>query len=459
MLTKGGSTQGSGGGLGIYVHIPFCVKKCAYCDFLSFGGRKHGEHSAYAAALLREIRIKADVYAGRYTVDSVFFGGGTPSCIDAGLLARIMEGLKASFRFAPSCEATIEANPGTVDARKLEAYLRAGINRLSMGVQSTSARTLALLGRIHGRQAFLEAYGLARAAGFKNINFDLMFAVPGQSEGEWAECLEEAISLRPEHISFYSLQIEEGTEIYDRCHAGELAPADEAVDRRMYHRALAILEKNAYFRYEISNACRKGFECRHNLKYWSMQDYLGLGLGAHSFLEGVRIGGIEDLAAYLVAAQEGDYECERHANTESDNISEAMFLGLRRAAGLSGEEFRAATGKGLYETFGAQLEKLAAAGLLEADRPLGAGTGSGDDAGGGSTQPQGRGDARPQGSTQPQGRGDARPQGSTQPQGRDGCAAKGAGRDGAGAGDGDGLRVWLTPKGIDISNTVFLEFM
>jgi oxygen-independent coproporphyrinogen-3 oxidase len=429
MLPEGGSTQGSGGSLGIYVHIPFCVKKCVYCDFLSFGGRQHGAHSAYIEALLREIRVKADIYAGRYTVDSVFFGGGTPSCIDAGLLERIMEGLKAGFHFAPSCEATIEANPGTVDARKLEAYLRAGINRLSMGIQSTSARALALLGRIHGRQESLEAYGLARAAGFKNINFDLMFAIPGQSEGEWAECLEEAISLRPEHISFYSLQIEEGTEIYDRCHAGELSPADEAVDRRMYHRALAILKENAYLQYEISNACQKGFECRHNLKYWSMQDYLGLGLGAHSFLDGVRIGGNEDLADYLIAARESDYEGERHANTESDNISEAMFLGLRRAAGISGNEFRAATGKGLYETFGAQLEKLAAAGLLEADRPLGAGTGSGDDAGGGSTQPQGR----------------------------DGYAAKGASCYGAGA--GEGLRVWLTPKGIDISNTVFLEFM
>jgi oxygen-independent coproporphyrinogen-3 oxidase len=351
--------------LGIYIHIPFCIKKCAYCDFFSLGGRSRDEHRAYIEVLLREIAVKSAVYAKDYIVSSVFFGGGTPSCIDAELLAGVAKALRDGFCFSEDCEITTEVNPGTIDASKLESYISAGINRLSMGVQTTSEPLLAVLGRIHSKQDFLTAYAAARAAGFKNINLDLIFAIPGQSLREWEDCLNEVISLKPEHISFYSLQIEEETEIFDKCRAGELIRVDEETDRLMYRRAVEILRANAYSRYEISNACREGFECRHNLKYWSMKDYLGLGAGAHSFMNGSRISGTDDINAYLIANRIGEYESERHVNTEHDRISEMMFLGLRRADGVSSREFKAVTGRNMRELFGTQIEKLAEAGLVE----------------------------------------------------------------------------------------------
>jgi oxygen-independent coproporphyrinogen-3 oxidase len=383
--------------LGVYVHIPFCVKKCYYCDFLSFNGADEGVQAAYAKALLREIGLAAGLYADRFLIDSVFFGGGTPSFPPASMVTDAMAALRASFGFARHAEITVEANPGTLDEGKLDAYLRAGADRLSIGAQSMDEALLRRLGRAHGRDAIAESYAMARRAGFGNINLDLIFAVPGQSGRLWEESLSEAVTLGPEHVSFYALQIEKGTPLYRKCRSGELQPVDEETDRLMYRAAVSLLEKNGLRRYEISNAAREGRRCRHNLKYWSMDDYLGLGLGAHSFIDGVRMGNRKGLAAYLRAEGNEGFRAWRRRNTERDSISEFVFLGMRRAEGIDAGEFRKRFGRDFLDMFGSEAKKLEESGLIELA--------------------------------------------------------------GGGGGSGDGLSVRLTDRGYDLANTVFVEFV
>jgi oxygen-independent coproporphyrinogen-3 oxidase len=314
---------------------------------------------------MREIAAKGAAFAGGRAADSVFFGGGTPSCVRHGVITGALGEIRRRFRVEAGAEITVEANPGTLDAEKLDAYLAAGANRLSLGAQSMDDGTLALLGRPHDREGFVAAFGMARAAGFKNINVDLIFAAPGQTEAAWEGTLADVAALRPEHISFYPLMIEEGTELHRRRESGGLQPVDEKTDRRMYHAARRILENNGYSQYELSNAAREGWACRHNLKYWSMQEYVGVGLGAHSFIGGARSENVRDMGAYLDARAPGDFEAGRHVNSEYDWLTETLFLCLRRTAGIGEAEFAGLTGRDFSALRPSGVESLVSAGLLE----------------------------------------------------------------------------------------------
>jgi oxygen-independent coproporphyrinogen-3 oxidase len=352
--------------IGLYIHIPFCERKCLYCDFLSFADADESLREAYVRALVAEIRRQGLLYSNKFYVNSVFLGGGTPSLLSAGQLSRILTELSRAFPGARDCETTMEANPGSLSARKLETLLSRGVNRLSIGVQSLSDALLSALGRIHTRADFLASYRAARRAGFGNINLDLMFAFPSQTLSDWRETLAEALDLRPEHLSFYSLQPEEGTPMREALRAGRFVAVDEDTDREMYRYAVRTLARAGYARYEISNAAREGFRCRHNLKYWSLKPYLGLGLGAHSYADGVRFSNTEDLRAYIAAANEGaPFRAQAHVSTRRDRISEYMFLGLRRTRGVSEADYLREFGEELEARFGKEIALLTEEGLLE----------------------------------------------------------------------------------------------
>lgn len=323
---------------GIYIHIPFCVRKCNYCAFLSAPTDAEGIEK-YVDALLDEI----DGCKVNFTsVDSIYLGGGTPSLLSIEQIEKILNALYENFSIDADVEITLEANPGTLgetDAEvfnKLSAYKKLGINRLSMGVQSMNDEVLKYLGRIHNAEDVRRDFHLARKAGFDNINLDLILSVPFTENPMELEIkdTEELIKLAPEHISCYSLQIEEGTP-FGKMHAdGTLQELPDELDREIYHKVSEILKSHGYDHYEISNFAKPGFESRHNSKYWNMTDYIGLGLGASGFVNGVRYKNTENMQEYLT----GNYIAEEYKNTEYDNISEAVFTGLRRKSGIKYRE-------------------------------------------------------------------------------------------------------------------------
>ncbi len=367
--------------LGLYIHIPFCVHRCSYCDFLSFQDPGKDAVATYIDALSRQIgsfkagftRESLHFAADNYYIDTVYIGGGTPSFIDAGHVARIMDELRTPFSFAGDGrieglpEITIEANPESITEEKLEAYLKAGINRLSIGVQSLNNEMLNTLGRAHSREVFLRKYEMAKNAGFKNISLDLIFALPGQTLGDWEKTLGETISLDPQHISFYALQIEEGTPLKEMIDTGFLDAIDEETDRAMYHKAVGMLKAAGYVHYEISNCAKPGFQSRHNLKYWSMEEYLGLGLGAHSYLSGHRCENVRELDVYLKGMGSGDFMDSVHKNTLEDELAEYMFTGLRKVEGIEIKDFEQRFGMDIYSKYGEAIEKNVKAGLLKSD--------------------------------------------------------------------------------------------
>jgi oxygen-independent coproporphyrinogen-3 oxidase len=331
--------------LGLYIHIPFCVKKCDYCDFLSAPASDELK-SEYVEALIKEISS----YRGRtsgYRVQTIFFGGGTPSCIAAEDIARVMTKLRQVFIINEErLEATIEVNPGTTTVEKLTTYQRVGINRLSFGLQSTDNKELKCLGRIHTYEEFKSNYQLARELGFTNINIDLMSALPGQTLSSWEKTLNTVAQLKPEHISAYSLIIEEGTEFYHRYRPGTVGEAelpDEETDRNIYYKTKELLEQFGYHRYEISNYAKPGYESRHNNSYWIGTEYLGLGLGAASLLAGVRFSNVSDIKEYIALCNTRDeigLRRELVQLTKEQRMEEFMFLGLRRCEGISSKEFK-----------------------------------------------------------------------------------------------------------------------
>lgn len=361
--------------LGIYIHIPFCVRKCLYCDFLSAPCDEQSK-TEYVKALLAEIQAQAPLY-GNYEVKTVFFGGGTPSLLQGKELFRIMECLRRNFSFAPEEEApeiTMEANPGTLTADNLEWYRRAGINRLSIGLQSANDQELKALGRIHTWRDFLNSFVLAREAGFYNINVDLMSALPGQTPQAWMDTLKETTALKPEHISAYSLIIEEGTPFYtfyggENPAAGHLPLPDEDTDRLMYSQTKAFLAEAGFSRYEISNYARPGFSCRHNLSYWKRIDYAGFGLGAASLRQNVRWSNTPVMKDYLsLSAAEGFAAPVKQAVqtlSVEEQMEEFMFLGLRVTEGISLRRFRETFGRTVDEVYAEPVEKLMQEGLLE----------------------------------------------------------------------------------------------
>lgn len=343
----------------IYVHIPFCIKKCDYCDFLS-GPSGPKEQADYVDALLEEINA-AEEGKGR-SVSSVFIGGGTPSVLDERFIGEILNHIRRKFQIADHAEITIEVNPGTADRNKLQAYRTYGINRLSIGLQSPDDRELKILGRIHNYEQFLETYRSAREAGFDNINIDLMSAIPEQTYEDWEKNLRTVAELSPEHISAYSLIVEEGTPFWER----ELDLPDEDTEYRMYEDTAAILGEYGFHQYEISNYAKKGLECRHNKGYWQRTDYLGLGLGASSLVDHVRFFNTDNMEEYLRnSAFPEKIRCDRETLTEADEMAEFMFLGLRMTEGVSVREFEEYFGKNMESIYGEVLKKHFALGMLK----------------------------------------------------------------------------------------------
>lgn len=358
--------------LELYLHIPFCAKKCGYCDFLS-GPAPVSARRQYVEQLIKEITCQSAHYPG-WEITSIYLGGGTPSLLEAKDILGIMNQVRDSFDWSEDAEVTIEANPGTVTMEKLEAYREGGINRISIGLQSADDKELRNLGRIHSYDEFLKTYQRVRQAGFDNVNVDLMSALPGQTLESWKSTLKKVARLKPEHISAYSLAVEEGTEFYERYHGHpELLP-DEDEDRRMYYSTKQILQDHGYRRYEISNYAKPGKECRHNLGYWTGAEYLGLGLGASSYIQGVRFHNESDLAAYLrIKMDQEDGDGRLHQDiiylTEEEKMEEFMFLGLRTMKGVSGSEFLKRFGVNLWNVYGEVLDKLMKNHLIVAESP------------------------------------------------------------------------------------------
>ncbi len=356
------------GELELYIHIPFCVKKCAYCDFLSFPAGKELQ-AAYVKSLKKEIREWKD--RGDGIVSSVFIGGGTPSILEGEQILDIMEEVRRRYVLADDAEITLEANPGTLEERKLHAYQKAGINRLSLGLQSAHNEELRSLGRIHTWEEFLDSFYRARETGFCNINVDLMSALPGQTLKSWEDTLRKVAALEPEHISAYSLIIEEGTPFYDRY--GEDAKKREAggecrylpgeeLERKMYEQTGIILSESGYHRYEISNYARPGKECRHNCGYWTRKEYRGFGLGAASMIGETRFSNVRDLNAYL---EYPGVHMEEQILTTEEQMEETMFLGLRLLCGVRKQTFLEKFGRSMDDVYGTVLKKMKVQGLME----------------------------------------------------------------------------------------------
>ncbi len=344
------------GGMELYLHIPFCVKKCAYCDFLSFPSGQELQRQ-YVKRLMEDIDCMGKKY-GDIPIDTIFIGGGTPSVPESRLIVDLMEHVNRAFQISDGAEISMEANPGTVTREKLKEYRRAGINRISFGLQSANDRELKLLGRIHTWAEFLESFALARECGFTNLNIDLMSALPGQTCESWKDTLKRVTDLEPEHISAYSLIIEEGTpfgEKYGSKEGRKLLP-DEDSEREMYHETKRFLRECGYERYEISNYAKPGWECRHNIGYWTGVPYLGLGLGASSYMNGSRFAVSSDMQQYLGEKPGTFTDVEKL--TKKDMEEEFFYVGLRMTVGVSLSEFERRFGMsaeevypGLMETF------------------------------------------------------------------------------------------------------------
>lgn len=352
--------------LELYIHIPFCMKKCAYCDFLS-GPADEKTVIEYVEALKKEIESYKK-FAENYEVTTIFFGGGTPSLLSGAQMVELMNTIKDTFLLKKGLEITMEANPGTVTEENLVAYKKAGIHRISFGLQSVKNEELRMLGRIHTFEEFLESYEFARKAGFSNVNVDLISAIPGQTLTSWEETLRTVVDLQPEHISAYSLIVEEGTpfaQLYGEGGEKENLLPDEEEERRIYERTEEILKEAGYHRYEISNYAKDGYECRHNLGYWERKEYLGLGLGASSLINETRFHNTEDMENYLKNAENGRMLREDEEVLEmKEQMEEFVFLGLRKMEGIREMDFEKKFEKSIWDCYGENLRRVMGEGLL-----------------------------------------------------------------------------------------------
>lgn len=355
--------------LELYIHIPFCAKKCGYCDFLSFAAPER-IYREYVDKLIEEMGGQSEAFSDHEVV-SVFIGGGTPSLLPPGLMEELLGMMGESFHVAEDAEITLEANPGTLTMEKLETYLAGGVNRLSLGLQSADDGELRTLGRIHTYDGFLKSYQRAREAGFANISVDLMSGLPGQDIHSWKSTLRKVMMLKPEHISAYSLMIEEGTPFYERYGTDRTDLPDEETDREMYHLTKTLMAAQGYERYEISNYAKPGRECRHNIGYWTGVPYLGLGLGASSYTHGCRYHNTADLTEYLSLNLHSAGAAAREIQelSHKDRMEEFMFLGLRMMQGVSGSEFLGRFGENMWNVYGPVIERLKEQGLLTVDAP------------------------------------------------------------------------------------------
>ena len=363
--------------IGIYVHIPFCIQKCSYCDFCSYENKEELIPN-YIKCLLQEIK---EVGEGNkldyqkhlddlFLVKTIYIGGGTPSFIDSNYIKQIMTTIFENYQVVENAEVTIEVNPGTVNLQKLEDYFQSGINRLSIGLQSTHPHLLQTLGRVHTYYEFLDTYHWAREVGFQNINVDLMLGLPNQTLGELEDSLEEIISLEPEHISIYSLIVEEGTSLEKQIQDGTLVLPEEDLERKMYWRAKELLENNGYVHYEISNFAKPNYESKHNLDCWNQKEYVGFGVSAHSYTNNVRYSNITKVEEYIANYEKDKIEdnliFHEKQNKESKK-KEYMLLGLRKLEGVSIQEFKNEFIDNPIFLYHTQLEKLVNEELLEID--------------------------------------------------------------------------------------------
>lgn len=355
--------------ISLYLHIPFCVKKCHYCDFLSFPGCSLSRQAEYVDAMIQEIHAYREA-AEDYEVKTIFLGGGTPSLLEKELVERLFHELYSVWRAAPETEITIEANPGTLSREKLIGYHMIGINRLSLGLQSTIAQELATIGRIHNYEQFLANYYLAREAGFDNINIDIMSALPGQTLISYGKTLERILKLQPEHISSYSLILEEGTDFWENAEIERALPSEQT-ERIMYHYTKKCLQNAGYERYEISNYAKPGYACLHNQVYWTGGEYLGLGLGAASYWKGARFSNTPDMEEYMEncsRARITENRKEIVTATQKNRMEEYMFLGLRMIRGVSIREFERRFGIPMNRIYGTVIRSYIGQGLLKIEQ-------------------------------------------------------------------------------------------
>ncbi len=362
--------------IGLYIHIPFCKQKCSYCDFCSYAN-KEKLISNYIQCLLQEIREvgsnnQIDFQNGKdelFIVKTVYIGGGTPSLIESKYITEIMQTIKTNFELEENAEITIEVNPGTVTLEKLEDYNKVGINRLSIGLQSTAEHLLKEIGRIHTYLDFLDTYRFAREAGFDNINVDLMIGLPNQTLQEVQDSIEEIVSMEPEHISVYSLILEDETPLAKKVEQGLELPEEE-LERKMYWTVKEILEKNDYTHYEISNFSKPGFESKHNLDCWNQKEYIGFGIAAHSYTNGIRYSNISNLEQYIQNYETNKIE-ENLIFHEKQNMEsmqkEYMLLGLRKIQGVSIQNFKTKFVANPVFLYHSELEKLVNEDLVEID--------------------------------------------------------------------------------------------
>lgn len=363
--------------IGIYVHIPFCKHKCYYCDFISYANKEELVER-YIKVLIKEI---TDVATGNkldyengiddlFKVNTIYIGGGTPSFIESKNIADIINTIKEYFIVNENAEITLEVNPGTVDENKLKDYFEVGINRLSIGLQSTNDNLLKQIGRIHTYEEFLNTYALSRKVGFKNINTDLIIGLPNQTIEDVEKSINDLINLGLEHISVYSLILEEGTVLEKQVRRGELELPEDEEERRMYWKVKNLLEKNGYIHYEISNFAKHGYESQHNLDCWKQKEYVGFGAAAHSYTNGVRYSNIENIEEYIENYENGkiaDNFVFHEKQTHNMKVKEYMMLGLRKLKGVCIQEFKEKFAANPIYVFKNELEKLVGEELIEID--------------------------------------------------------------------------------------------
>ena len=348
---------------GLYIHIPFCAKKCYYCDFPSYCNLKN-RIAPYIGAIKKEIQLIAGKYPN-IIVKTIFIGGGTPTYIDSKYIVEILNEVKKAFAIGNNAEISMEGNPGTFDLYKLIDYKEAGINRLSIGLQASQDRLLKKLGRIHTNKQFLQTFDNVKKLGFQNINIDLIFGLPDQSMDDWKETLKEVTSLKPSHLSCYSLIIEEGTPFYELYKRGEIN-INEDLEREMYYHTKEFLSGKGYNHYEISNFAKDGFQCIHNLIYWDVKPYIGIGSSAHSFFNNYRFSNFNSVEKYIKTLSSGILPvANNHKLTRKELIEEYVFLGLRKVRGISPKDFFNTFEEEIETVYGDVLNKLIGQGLIE----------------------------------------------------------------------------------------------
>lgn len=350
--------------IGIYIHIPFCKSKCYYCDFISFANKEMCQEE-YIKAVIKEIR---HVDLSKYNINTVYIGGGTPSILDSKYIVKILDEIKPHIN--NDTEVTIEVNPGTVDKKKIQDYKNVGINRLSIGLQSTDDNLLKEIGRIHKYDDFLKVYNEAREVGFENINVDLMLGLPNQSLGVLENSVKKVIELNPEHISIYSLILEERTKLYDMVNKGKLELPSEDLERIMYWKVKKMLEGSGYIHYEISNFAKKGYKSRHNSDCWEQKEYIGIGAAAHSYLNDIRFSNNENIEEYIENINNDNFEKNitiHEKQTKENKQNEYMILGLRKIEGVSIRKFKNKFGQNPIFLYNKELNKLVNEDLLEID--------------------------------------------------------------------------------------------